>query len=271
MHTKEVELLEKIKDNSFDFTHVNEHDLADHMIKNIGHPNSHIRDDLIYECLAHLFHENHFDENHLTRYLNILLDSNHLTYDMENETKNSVLTRSFSILQLVIFIYVHNRDDVLKRIDIENAFTIFLDYFSKENMLEGYNKDVGWIHAIAHSADLFNQFMHVKWFKKEELEMMFEAIAHKMKQSNQPFNFNEEERMAVAIKSGIKRNLLSKDYIVKWVANVARQDDLTQVPEKIYLANNSKHFLRSIYFKLIDEDEYQYITDTIKEKLKTLK
>jgi hypothetical protein len=270
MNIKTIELLKNIKNNNFEFDNINKYDLVLELFEYIGHPTSEIRDDLIYECLAHLFHDHHFDELTLTTFLNILLDDKHLQHDLDNKIKYSVLTRSFTILQLVIFIFIHNRDGIIKRDDIVKTFNIFIDYFNQENMLDGYNKEVGWIHAIAHSADLFNQFMKVSWFKNEELEIMFEEIATKMKQDKHLFTFNEEERMVVAIKTGIKRNILKKDYVMNWIDRFASYDKLKDLPNQVYLKNNIKHFLRALYFALIDEEDDQYIVKHIKYKLLAL-
>ena len=264
-----INQLEQMKAQGFTCEGCDKDALANTLLKHIGDPDSSIRDDLIYPCLAHLFHEKHFNEKELTDYLNIILDRNHLMYDIKNKHQHSVLTRSFSLLQLVVLIRVHRRDHIINQATITFAFNRFLNYFNKETVLKGYSDDVGWIHTIAHSADVMDEFMQVNWFKEDELKMMFEVVLDKMKQKKHVFVFNEDERMVVAIKSGLTRNMLSEGYILDWIDRFASTQEITKIPDRIYLNNNIKHFLRSLYFSLVDHHRYDWMTSHIQAILTT--
>ncbi len=262
-----INQLEKIKAQGFTYEGYDNNQLADKLLKHIGHPDSHIRDDLIYPCLAHLFHDKHLGERELADYLNVILDKNHLMYDMKNKYEHSVLTRSFSLLQLVVLIRVHRRDHIIDQATITYAFNRFLTYFHKETIFKGYADDVGWIHTIAHSADVMDEFMQVSRFKEDELKTMLEAVSEKMRRRNHIYAFNEDERMVVAIKSGLTRNILSEDYILDWIDRFASTPEITEIPDGVYLNNNIKHLLRSLYFSLINHRQYDWVTSHIQALL----
>lgn len=261
-------LLIKIKKNNYNFKAIDKEQLVDELLHHIGDEDSYIRDDLIYPTLAHLFHEQHFNEETLTKYLKVLLDDHHLFFDLENHQKNSALTRSFSILQLVIMVNIHNRDNIISKSDIQYTYNQFLTYFKQETVLEGYRKEVGWIHTIAHGADLIDQFMQVPWFREKKLETLFELIKDKMKESQYLFQFNEEERMVNAFLSGINRKVLSREYLLGWVHELVDYTLPKTMPDKMILPLNIKHFLRALYFAVKDNNKHHILRDEINTVLK---
>lgn len=267
MDTQTIESLNEIKDNTFDFNNKDIHTLAKSMLDNIGHPNSAIRDDLIYPCLGHLFNDGHFSEAELTKYAYILIDDAHLMYDINNTKFNSVLTRSFSLLQLAIILNVHRRDAIINKKTIKDIYKKFMMYFKQETVFEGYNDTVGWIHAIAHSADVIDEFVQIQWFEEPELTEMFDTICDKMKQSNHLFNFNEDERMVTALTHGIKRNMISQTELKAWISRFATNTETLPVPNSIYLKKNIKQLLRSLYFSLIKEENDKVIIKHIENVL----
>lgn len=271
MNEKTIEILKKIKQDKFNFEKVSKHELANEMLKHIGHPDPVVRDDLIYESLAHLFHDRYFHEVELTKYLQILIDDKHMAYDIENKIVNSALTRSFSILQTVILIFVHQRDGIISKDVIYHAFNQFMKYFEQEQILDGYDEKLGWIHTIAHSADLMNQFMKLSWFKTEDIKLMFNSIADKIKQENHLFMYNEEERLVVALKSGIKRDVLTKEFLLDWVDQLVLTEMPTNTSRKVCLKNNIKHLLYALYFSLVDDEKYRYLVNHIKQQLMNFK
>jgi len=267
MEKELIETLESIKKNHYDFADVNKAELADRCLMHIGDPDGTIRDGLVYGVLAHLLHDKYFNEAELTRYLEQLISADFLSYDLENKQPNSVLRRSFSILQLVILVYVHRRDGILEKASIERVYHAFLAYFVQETILTGYDAQVGWVHAIAHSADLFAQLMQISWFDENRLMEMFSAIVDKFKQKNHFYTFDEDERMTIAIKNGIARQIMSRDFIESWLDRFLIADPPTEYLERLYYQNNIKCFLRSLYFTFLEDANYHWITDRIREIL----
>jgi len=264
---KWIVYLEQQKQAKFTFEKVDKAELVEVLLANIGDHNAHIRDDLIYPNLAHLLFDGHFTESELATYLHRLMGDEYLFFDIDNYIDFSVLVRSFSILQLAILVAVHNREGLISERSIKSLYTQFLKYFSEETVFTGYNDSVGWVHAIAHSADLFNQLMKVSSLGESELKTMFNAITNKIKTDIYYFQHDEDERLVVALKSGLDRDLLDEAFLLRWIDSAASFKQPKEFPARLYITNNVKNLLRSLYFKLLPEEKYHTLTEAIATKL----
>jgi hypothetical protein len=267
MEKQMIKHLENIKESKFDFSKVDIQALIKTLLENIGHEDPYIRDHLVYEVLAHVFHDQLLDDKTLEKYLSRLISDNFLFYDMSNQHQNSGLKRSFTVLQLVIFVYVHQRDDVISKQLIHETFDRFMLYFTKEEMLTGYDTKLGWVHAIAHSADLIKMFMGLSWFDASKLEFMFHAVSKKIKDQHHYYMFNEDERLAIALKTGLDRKILSNEFVFKWIDDMLHMDEQLPLPNDIICKNNVKQLLRSLYFKCLKDQSLKDITDQLESVL----
>lgn len=260
-------ILHVIQKNNYDIKGYNAKDIIDKTLPLIGHHDPKFRDDLIYPVLAHLFHDKHLNEVDLENYLDLLISDDYLCYDLENKESYSALKRSFTVLQLVIICFVHRRDRIIKEDKINHLLKRFLDYYREESILTGYAPQVGWIHTIAHSADLFAQLLQIEHFKKKDIFNIFNAIQQKMMNDQHDFICNEDERSVVAIKKTLDLNRLSQDEIQSWLDGFIIKDKEMIYPNKMILQNNIKRFLRSLYFSLYKEEKYQEIIKHIEHVL----
>jgi hypothetical protein len=262
-----IDLLQKIKDDKFDFKDIDKLNLATSLMDYIGDLRSEVRDDLIYVVLAHLFHDQHLNEEELTQFLKELKSESHLFYDMNNKEQWSILKRSFSILQLVILVYVHRRDHVIDVKDIDLLFDDFMNYLSQEKVFLGYDESVGWVHATAHSADLLAQFMQLETCDEKKLMLMFNQIQMLVKQRNEIYTHNEDERLVKAVIKGLDRNLLTQAFLTTWVKQFTLDHEVTDQEERLNLKHNIKQFLSSLYFSLQGQETYTYLHKAIKDMM----
>ncbi|MDY0074882.1 MAG: DUF2785 domain-containing protein [Acholeplasmataceae bacterium] len=265
-----VDLLEALKHNDYDFSQINLLHLQDYLLKHIGHPDPHIRDDLVYAIFAHLILDHHLGEDELTSICYRMLSEDFLTYDLENKVEHSVLKRSFTLLQLVVIVYIHRRDHIIAKKTMMDLLNIFLDYTKLETVHQGYDPKVGWIHTIAHSADLFGQLMQIEWISESELKLLFNGIREMIKGASCYLMYNEDERMVVAVKKGLDRHILPQDYLSKWIKRFGEGVLVETLPENIFYKNNIKNFLKTLYFTLSDQDSYNELTSVIKSTLSLL-
>lgn len=262
-----IELLQKIKENKFDFKDIDKLHLATSLMNHIGELRSEVRDNLVYVVLAHLFHDQHLNEEELTQYLKQLKSESHLFYDMHNKEQWSILKRSFSMLQLVILVYVHRRDHVIDVKEIDLLFDDFMSYLSQEKVFLGYDESVGWVHATAHGADLLAQFMQLEICDEKKIILMFDQMQMLVKQRNVIYTHNEDERLVKAVIKGLDRNLLSESYLVTWVKKFTLDHEVTDQEERLNLKHNIKQFLSSLYFSLKGEETYTYLHKAIKDMM----
>jgi hypothetical protein len=267
LEKKWIDYLKKQKESKFVFEDVNKLELLHLLMEHIGEKDAEIRDGLVYPNLAHLLNDKHFDEDQLNDIATDLISEQYLTFDIENYVDYSVLTRSFSVLQLAVLVHVHNRDHVIHGKIIQNLFTKFLKYFTMEEDLRGYNEEVGFMHSIAHSADLFAQLMQVEFFHEKEIKTMFTVIIDKYQTKDFFFMYDEDERMVNAIMNGLQREILDQEFIEGWIDSFANYKKPKNWPQAYYITNNVKVFLRSLYFRVLDHEKYGFVAEKIKKVL----
>lgn len=268
LEQKWIEYLEKQKESEYSFKKVDKLELVYLLMDNIGEHNGELRDGLIYPNLAHLLHDNHLNENDLNEIAKLLISEKYLLFDIENYVEYSVLTRSFTLLQLVILVFVHNRDHIINGKLIRQLFVKFLEYFAQEEDYRGYDEEVGFMHSMAHSADLFAQLMGVESFHEGEIKRMFTEIKEKYKTDQFFFMYDEDERFVNAIMKGLERNILEQEFIEGWIDDFSNYKKTNKYPEAYFMTNNIKLFLRSLYFRTLDHETYGYVSDKIKQVLK---
>lgn len=268
LDTKMIQYLESQFEQKFTFEEIDKFDLANQLILEIGNPDSHLRDEVIYPNLAHLLHDHHFTNDQLITITNRLISKDCLFYDLEQKIPYSTLTRTFTSLQLTILVFVHNRDSIYDNSYLKDLFNRYLDYYQKETDLRGYEKEVGWIHSIAHGADVFTQFAKCKELGKKEYERMFQAITQKFQVDHYSYVSDEDERTVHAIVNVLDRTILSHEFLLSWVEAFADYPRPTTFPEVYRIYTNVKSILRSLYFRLVDQEEYLFLTTKIRQLLK---
>jgi len=268
LDTELIKYLELQKEEKYEFKDINKNELVQKLMEDIGINDSYIRDELIYPNLAHLLYDKHFIEEELTVFLKMLISNEYLLFDLKNKEEYSVLKRSFTLLQIAILLFIHRRDHIFDSYLIQETYCQFKQYFENEKIVTGYVKEVGWVHTIAHSADVFAQFMQIETFDHTMLEEMFTMISSRLKDPKNFYHHDEDERMVKAIIKGIERKTLSNEFILDWVDAFSTYDKVSEYPQAYYLTNNIKCFLRSLYFAFLDNTEYQWLIDKIKQDLK---
>lgn len=265
-----IELMRKEKESGFQFDGIDKYDLAHKLIENIGDMDSEVRDRLIYVNLAHLFYDGHFDKTQLLHFFELLSSEKYLLYDMENNVSHSELTRSFTILQLVYLIYLHNKDPYLTNKQYMDFYVKFIQYFDSESVLQGYDEQVGWMHTIAHSADLIAQIVKSEEMNKKTLEEILTVIKKKFAISNYCYVSDEDERMVNAIINALDRNILEEDFLQGWVTSFGEIEKPKSYPEAYNFKSNVKNLLRSLYFRILDDKDHKGLVNTLKEVIISL-
>ena len=266
-----LELLKSLKKNNYDFSDLNKIDLTYSLIENIGDKDGFIRDGLVYPVLAHLLHDNVLEKEELIKIARLLISDQYLFYDINNEEEYSVLKRSFTLLQLAILVYKHNSDKSLSDEVVHDIALSFGKYFELESDLRGYDELVGWCHSIAHSADLFTQLFKSEVLSSESIAVMLELIRDKFIRKDYQFVSDEDERMVNALEVVILNEKVSNDILVKWIESFSIFEKGEEWPGIYIILANIKHILRSLYFRILDNDTHKDLVKVIKETLNKIK
>ncbi len=185
-----------------------------------------------------------------------------LTVGLGENGTDSVFGRSFAALILAAITYVDNHiQPCLEEADIHLMVDRALAYFASERDLRGFVPGKGWAHSAAHTSDWIDELALSRYSGPAELERILDALADKVMQSDIVFLCEEDERLSVTASSALRRNLLSREAVLGWLAKLSGK--IEQTPRTVLLSDlqsrtaymNSKTFVRSVYFRLLLADD----------------
>ena len=240
--------------------------LALEMVRFIGSPDPELRDELIYAafCFWILEHEA-FTAVQLHQLLDLAVDEDHLFYRLGEKGTDAVFTRSFSMLLLPLLLIAHRKRPYLTQPEIITLKETVIDYLSREQDVRGYDAEKGWAHAVAHAADALDDLALCEELGAADLQDILTAVQQKIGTDDYVFVDEEDERMVTAVTSLLSRQVLSKAEISDWIRSfdpfVAEVE--ARPTSSRYL--NVKNFLRSLYFRLSGQGEYELICPMIFE------
>lgn len=261
-------LLMKIKDNDFAVpAEADAFEIAMNMMNYIGHTDSELRDKLIYRIFYEWFKKRVFTEQQMMSLLNSSMDEAHLFYRIGDIDTDSVFTRAFSVLIIPLVLLANREKEFLTKQDVLHIKMNILRYVFLEHDLRGYVEYKGWADARCHMADAIADIAKADYLGKEDLLDLLNAVKDKITIGESPCACEEDERFATAFMSIYERGIMQDHELSDWL------DSFNEIPKKhimpydLYLYNNNKSFLRSIYFRLLFANGSATLIERIKEIL----
>ena len=227
------------------------------MLKFIGVPDSELRDKLIYSTLASWIYRGSFSSDELQELLQRALDDEHLFYNLGEENTDSVFTRAFSVLLLPPILWSHRQQPFLNSETLKNTLEKVTLYFYAEKDLRGYVREKGWAYAVAHTADALDELALCSETTKEMLTEMLTLITGVASTEKSVYTHGEDERLSFAVISIFKRNELTTEEKVGWLETFTSEVQKALPmpdPEGYRKFINVKHFLRTLYFSILQSD-----------------
>jgi hypothetical protein len=253
-----------IKENSVDLTREDINELSSFMLSFIGSTDSELRDGLIYSLFSTWILKKRFSEERLREIILICLDDNHLFLGLGEVDTDTVFTRSFAILIIATIIYYHNHESsILTDEELRNASKRVLTYAIEEKDLRGFVTGKGWAHSVAHMADCIDEIAQCTLLGREQLRQILSIIQTKMKTKCLVYAFGEDERMVTPAISVIKRNVLGEDEIIQWLKRYAELEISFNFPNDYWYIVNIKLFLRSLYFRTLNDPSLRWVNQPI--------
>jgi hypothetical protein len=132
-----------------------------------------------------------------------------------------------------------------------------LQYLEQEQDLRGYVQGKGWAHSAAHTADLLTMLAQSRYLGVADLERILNAIADKVrKRMAHVYLYDEDERLAYAVRKALKRDLLEMPFLTSWLERLTALEGLSrwgqarlkEADTSAYI--NIRDFVRSLYFQL---------------------
>jgi hypothetical protein len=229
-------------------------DLTEELLGYLGSPDPELRDEIAYRTFHQWMNKQKVYTPEILRSIRDILIDN-LFVGLRQDDKDTVLLRSFSALVLSLIVYYDVQDAFLEQDEFDDMLDAVLRYFEAEYDLRGYDPKVGWVHALAHAADLLKFMVRNKKTEDENHEFILQSIANKLLASTDTvFVHDEDERLALAALEIIRRGEMEFEAIVAILHQFEAWKKHNMSPEfdpKLFATHqNIKHFLRSWYFQV---------------------
>jgi hypothetical protein len=197
--------------------------LAHELSAMLASPDPELRDDLAYSILAHwIYHR----EILSTPALLSLTDEwrANLKSGLGEAGTNSVLKSSFSALCLSEMAKREAKAPFLGADRYHNLLTEAIAYLQAERDLRGYEASLHWIHATAHTADLLAALADSPLLTTEEAAAILKAIDARLSTASSVYTQGEQDRLAAAIVSVIRRKDFDSSTFEPWLAHLDDED-----------------------------------------------
>jgi Protein of unknown function (DUF2785) len=265
------EKLRGIVQQNYEVTRAEAQHLLPNMLHHLGNPDPELRDRFIYATLATWITQDTFNTDELKTLLQNVLNDKHLFYCIGEENTDSVFTRSFSVLLIPPLLGTHREKSFLSHEEVQNIWQKLKDYLLNEQDLRGYVRGKGWVHAVAHAADALDELALCSETTKETLTGILELTASVASTEKSVYTHGEDERLSFAVVNILKRSELTLEEKVGWLESFTSQVQQAGPmpdPEGYQKFINIKHFLRTLYFYVLQSD----VDDKamVLEKLQTL-
>ncbi|UOR13151.1 DUF2785 domain-containing protein [Halobacillus amylolyticus] len=257
METKLIDVLQPIKANDFVLPEGKSlQELTTLMLQRIGSVHPVLRDDLIHTIFTAFIERGHYNNEQLRNILQSVLNKNYLFYriGMSKKEEDAVFKRSFSVLLIPPIMKKHQEKAFLKEEEIHRVWDNLKKYMQQESDHRGYVQGKGWAHAMAHAADALDSVAACDEITSEEVKQML-PIIRKQFLIDQPYLFDEEERMVTAILTMFKK--IEPDEQQDWIETLLYERESWDNPNEDIIINNCKHLLRALYFRMLEGNNGQ--------------
>ncbi len=224
-------------------------ELAPELVSCLGSMDPELRDRIGYELFAYWLRQEQLDDQ--TR--RGLLDS--LSGRLQD---SNTLSRSFSALILAEIM----RSDAAKPFMTAAERQTLLDRaataLSGESDFRGLDPEIGWVHPVAHMADLLWRFALHPATTAEQVATILAAVRTKVAPDGATYAFNEGDRLARVVATIIRDERLDAGRLGEWIVgfqsprSMQKWSDAFASPSGMAELHNTKQFLRALSDQLAD-------------------
>lgn len=236
------------------------------MMDNLGSTDPELRDLLINRVICRWI-KNVFTEEQLIELLNLNLDDNHLFYKIGEPEDDSVFMRTFCALNIGDILYVHRNKNFLSDDVVKSVKENLIQYYLKEVDLRGHVDEKGWADSTSHGADALAELALCPSINDEDLIDILDSIKRRVFIGSYTYVDFEDERITTAVMNVINRNILPYSELIIWIKDFKNIPTSGQHPINFPAIMNTRNFLRSLYFRLLDESNIKELVVAIRETL----
>jgi hypothetical protein len=184
-----------------------------------------------------------------------------------------VFKRSFSALSLSLIASRELAAPFLDASEVQAFFDRMLDYFAREKDLRGFDTTRGWMHTVAHTADVLKFLSRNTKLAPGSDVRLLAAVRDKIAAHDAVFAWGENDRMALALQSAVRRPDANGPALELWLAEWVDQYKKLwaagpQVDSRQFArVENARQVLRSLHAALSMEAAPTSAGDTARTKL----
>lgn len=239
------------------------------MMDNIGSIDPELRDLLINRVICRWI-KAVLTEEQLIELLNLNLDDNHLFYNIGKLEDDSVFMRTFCALNIAEILYVHRNKNFLSDDVVKSVKERLIQYYLKEIDLRGHVAEKGWADSTSHGADALAELALCPSINAKDLTDILDSIKRKVFIGSYTYIDFEDERITTVVMNVISRNILPYSELINWIKDFKNIPKSGQHPINFPAMMNTRNFLRSLYFRLLNENNIDELVVTIKETLNSI-
>jgi Protein of unknown function (DUF2785) len=167
-----------------------------------------------------------------------------------------VFKRSFSALCLSVIAAAEVSMPFLETEELQGFFDRLLDYFQRERDLRGFDPVHGWMHTVAHTSDTLKFLSRSPKLAAGSGARLLAAVRAKIESHDAVFTWGENDRMALALQSAVRRPDADAAALTEWTqywvkAHQALWANGPQVdPRRFARVENAAQVMRSLHAAL---------------------
>jgi Protein of unknown function (DUF2785) len=239
----------------------------------LASPDSELRDDLAYSILARWIARGVLPDQQLLS-LADAWDAN-LKRGIGETGTNSVLLRSFSALCLASIAEREAKKRFLGESKYHQLVADGIAYLQTERDLRGYDAQLGWIHATAHTADLLQALAGNRMLTSEEGRSILSAIAVRLSSASEVFSQGEQDRLAQTLLAVLRRDDFKMSVFEDWLSHL-RDDDKNVwqhplTPASLAVYQNHTYLLQALVVHLELEPDSERTISARRQVLEILR
>ena len=166
-------------------------------------------------------------------------------------SSDTVFRRSFSALVLAECIKRDNAVHLMPPDRILRWGDRVMSWMIRERDLRGYVPGKGWAHTLAHGADALTALAQNDAIGRLELTVLLDVIADRLSGPTEfRITHGEDDRLASATMTLLRRELLPMDVLDPWVARLVQAAGPMTEGDPYVVAGNVQSFLRALHLQL---------------------
>ncbi len=184
-----------------------------------------------------------------------------------------IFKRSFSALCLSLIAARDLTAPFLEASEVATFFDRTLDYFNRERDLRGFDPVRGWMHSPAHTSDTLKFLARNPRLPPASDARLLEAVQRKIEAADTVFTWGENDRMALALQSIVRRADAVPATLDAWLARWLEEYKALwasgpQVdPRRFARVENARQVMRSLHAALSMEASPTSNGDTARKAL----